>query len=89
MTLNACILIKTVPLQTDPVHEKVKSLKGVRKVFIAYGRYDMVAFIEASGYPEIRKLTSRDQLGARRQKHRDARPGLSSEYLGEYLLRVL
>jgi hypothetical protein len=58
MTLNACILIKTVPLQTDPVHQKVKSLKGVRKVFIAYGRYDMVAFIEASGYPEIRKLTS-------------------------------
>jgi uncharacterized protein with GYD domain len=58
MTLNACILIKTVPLQTDPVQKKVKSLKGVRKVFVAYGRYDMVAFIEASGYPEIRKLTS-------------------------------
>jgi uncharacterized protein with GYD domain len=58
VSLNACILIKTVPLQTDSVLEMAKSLKGVRKVFIVYGRYDMVAFAEASGYPEIRKLTS-------------------------------
>jgi DNA-binding Lrp family transcriptional regulator len=58
MTLYACILIKTVPLQTEPVLEKTRSLKGVRKAFIVYGRYDMVAFVEASGYPEIRKLTS-------------------------------
>jgi uncharacterized protein with GYD domain len=57
MTLSACILIKTVPLQTDAVLQKTKSLKGIRKVFVAYGRYDMVAFVEASGYPEIRKLT--------------------------------
>ena len=58
MTLNACILLKLVPLQTDPVLRKVKSLKGVTKVFIAYGRYDMVAFVQAGAYPEIRKLTS-------------------------------
>jgi DNA-binding Lrp family transcriptional regulator len=57
MTLNACILIKTVPLQTGSVLENTRSLKGVRKAFIVYGRYDMVAFVEASGYPEIRKLT--------------------------------
>lgn len=58
MALSACILIKTVPLQTDAVLQKTKSLKGVRKAFVAYGRYDLVAFVEASGYPEIRKLTS-------------------------------
>jgi uncharacterized protein with GYD domain len=57
VSLNACILIKTVPLQTDSVLEMARSLKGVRKVFIVYGRYDLVAFAEASGYPEIRKLT--------------------------------
>jgi hypothetical protein len=57
LTLNACVLIKTVPLQTDSVLEMARSLKGVRKVFIVYGRYDLVAFAEASGYPEIRKLT--------------------------------
>jgi DNA-binding Lrp family transcriptional regulator len=57
MTLNACILIKTMPLHTNTVLEKTRNLKGVRKVFVAYGRYDLVAFVEASGYPEIRRLT--------------------------------
>jgi uncharacterized protein with GYD domain len=57
MTLNACILIKTTPLQTDVVLEKAEKLHGVSKVFLAYGRYDLVAFAEADGYPEIRKLT--------------------------------
>jgi DNA-binding Lrp family transcriptional regulator len=57
MALSACILIKTVPLQTDAVLERTKSLKGVRKAFPAYGRYDVVAFVESSGYPEVRKLT--------------------------------
>jgi len=58
MTLNACILLKTVPLQTDNVLRKVESLKGVSKVFVAYGRYDMVAFVNAAAYPELRRLTS-------------------------------
>ena len=57
MTLNACILIKTTPVQTQEVLTKSKRLKGVRKVFIAYGRFDLVAFIEGTDYPEIRKLT--------------------------------
>lgn len=57
MTLSACILIKTTPLQAGSVLEKAKKLKGVRTVFMAYGRYDIVAFVEASGYPEIRRLT--------------------------------
>lgn len=57
MTLDACILIKTVPLEMTSVLKKTKSLKGIRKVFVVYGRYDLVAFAEASGYPEVRKLT--------------------------------
>lgn len=57
MTLNACILIKTTPLQTELVLQKTKALKGVRKVFLAYGRYDLVAFVQVNEYPEIRKLT--------------------------------
>ena len=57
MALDACILIKTVPLETASVLKKAKSLKGVRKAFVAYGRYDMVVFVNASGYPEVRKLT--------------------------------
>ena len=57
MGLNACILLKTVPLQTEAVLKKVRSLDGVKKAFVAYGRYDLIAFAEAAAYPEIRKLT--------------------------------
>lgn len=57
MALEACILLKTVPLQTDAVLKKVRSLSGVRKAFVAYGRYDIVAWVQADAYPEIRKLT--------------------------------
>jgi DNA-binding Lrp family transcriptional regulator len=57
LALEACILLKTVPLQTDDVLKKVRSLHGVHKVFVAYGRYDVVAWVRAEAYPEIRKLT--------------------------------
>ena len=57
MTLNACILIKTKPLQSSDILNEAKKLKGIRKVFIAYGRFDLVAFAEANDYPELRKLT--------------------------------
>ncbi len=58
MTLNACILIKTTPLQTEDVLSKAQKLKGMRKVFIAYGRFDLVAFVEGANYPAIRELTA-------------------------------
>ena len=57
MALNACILIKTTPIQAADVRQKTRRLKGVRKVFIAYGRFDLVAFVEAIEYPAIRRLT--------------------------------
>ena len=46
MALNACILIKTKPLQSSDILNASKKLPGVRKVFIAYGRFDLVAFAE-------------------------------------------
>ncbi len=58
MTLNACILIKTTPLQTEDVLSKAQKLKGMRKAFIAYGRFDLVAFVEGTNYPAIRELTA-------------------------------
>lgn len=57
MTLDACILIKTTPLQTEAVLQKTRTLKGVRKAFLAYGRYDLVVFVRVNEYPEIRALT--------------------------------
>jgi len=55
--LNACILIKTTPLQTDSVLQETRSLKGVRKAFVVYGRFDMIAFAETADYPGLKRLT--------------------------------
>lgn len=57
MPLNACILIKTTPLEANDVLQKSRRIKGVRKAFLGYGRYDIIAFGEAPGYPEIRKIS--------------------------------
>jgi DNA-binding Lrp family transcriptional regulator len=58
LDLNACILVKTTPIQTDEVLDKVRKISGVRKAFVTYGRYDLIAFVRAQDYSEIRKLTS-------------------------------
>ncbi len=57
LPLNACILIKTTPLEADDVLQKTRKVKGVRKAFLGYGRYDIIAFGEGPGYPEIRKIS--------------------------------
>jgi DNA-binding Lrp family transcriptional regulator len=57
MALNACILIKTTPLDAEDVLQKTRKIKGVRKAFLGYGRYDIIAFGEGPGYPEIRKIS--------------------------------
>lgn len=58
MVLNTCTLIKTKPTLTDEVLEKTRKLSDVRKAFVAYGRYDLVAFATCDDYSEIRKLSS-------------------------------
>jgi len=58
MGLNACILVKTTPTQTDEVLEAVRKIRGVRKAFVAYGRYDLVAFAHSPEYSGISKLTA-------------------------------
>jgi DNA-binding Lrp family transcriptional regulator len=57
LPLNTCILIKTTPLEAEDVLQKTRKVKGVRKAFLGYGRYDIVAFGEAPGYPEMRKIS--------------------------------
>lgn len=57
MGLNACILIKTTPLEAEDVLQKTRKTRGVRKAFLGYGRYDIIAFGEGPGYPEIRKIS--------------------------------
>ena len=45
---KACILIKTLPAASDRILENLKNTKGVTKAYTAYGRWDIVAFINAS-----------------------------------------
>ena len=44
---KACILIKTVPWVTDKILERIVKMSGVWKAYAAYGRWDIVAFIDA------------------------------------------
>jgi DNA-binding Lrp family transcriptional regulator len=57
LPLNTCVLIKTTPLEAEDVLQKTRKVKGVRKAFLGYARYDIIAFGEAPGYPEIRKIS--------------------------------
>lgn len=56
--LNACILIKVVPTKADAVLEAVKKVSGVRKAYFTYGRFDIVVFLEAEDYAELRRATT-------------------------------
>lgn len=56
--MNACILVKTTPVQTGEVLEAVTKIGGIRRAFVAYGRYDLIAFAQSPDYSGIAKLTS-------------------------------
>ena len=53
---KACVLIKTTPTASERVLENVKEMKAVTKAYTAYGRWDVVALIDAS-MEEIGKLS--------------------------------
>lgn len=44
---KACILIKTAPTATDRIIGTIGEMSGVWKAYAAYGRWDIVAFIDA------------------------------------------
>jgi len=56
--LNACILLKVVPTKADAILSAVKTIKGVRKAYFTYGRFDIAVFVEVEGYKELREITS-------------------------------
>jgi DNA-binding Lrp family transcriptional regulator len=57
LELEACALIKTIPTKTVQVARSVKKMKSVRKAYVSYGRFDIIAFIKVSSYDAVRKLT--------------------------------
>jgi uncharacterized protein with GYD domain len=56
--LNACVLLKVVPTKADVILGAVQAVKGVRKAYFAYGRFDVVVFLEVENYKHLRELTS-------------------------------
>jgi len=57
--LNACILLKVVPIQAHTILSVVKEIDGVRKAYFAHGRLDIVIFVEVADYKELRMVTSK------------------------------
>jgi len=57
--LNACILLKVVPIKAHAILSTVKEFDGVRKAYYAHGRFDIVIFVEVTDYKELRTFTSK------------------------------
>lgn len=56
--VNACILIKVVPVRLNRVIEELKKVRGVAKVYPTYGRFDIVCFVEGSTNEEIAEISA-------------------------------
>jgi DNA-binding Lrp family transcriptional regulator len=57
--LNACILVKTIPTKVYEILDSIKKIENVRKSYVVYGRFDIVAFIEAPDYATVRAITGK------------------------------
>ena len=56
--LNACVLVKTVPTKADALVSALKKMGGVKKAYLTYGRFDLVAFLQVEDYQSLRGATS-------------------------------
>ncbi|RLI34505.1 hypothetical protein DRO55_06445 [Candidatus Bathyarchaeota archaeon] len=56
--LNACVLLKVIPTKADAILEAVQGIRGVRKAYFTYGRFDIAVFVEVEDYKELRALTT-------------------------------
>lgn len=59
MMLNACILAKTMPTRAEKILKAIKEFREVRKAFLAYGRFDIVVYIDVSDYQQIRVMSGK------------------------------
>ena len=57
--LNACILLKVVPIKAHAILSAVKEISGVRKAYFTHGRFDIAIFVEVVDYKELRDVTSK------------------------------
>ena len=57
--MNACILLKIVPLKANAILSAVKEISGVRKAYFTYGRFDIAVFVDVADYKELRAVTTK------------------------------
>jgi len=55
--IQACMLIEALPGKVETVLDHIKKIESVRKAFMVFGRFDIVAFVEAQDYEAVRKLS--------------------------------
>ena len=57
--MNACILLKVVPIKAYSILSAVKNIEAVRKAYFTHGRFDIVVFIDIADYKELREVTTK------------------------------
>lgn len=57
--MQSCILIRVLPGKAAEVLEAVKKFPGIKSAYFVFGRYDIVAFAEASTYEALSALTTK------------------------------
>ena len=55
--MRACILIRAMPGKASESFKDVKKMKGIVKAFPVFGRYDIVAFVQASDFNSVLKIS--------------------------------
>ena len=51
--MQACVLIRVLPPKGPAVLDAVKKIPGVKSAYFVFGRYDIVAFVEAPSYDAV------------------------------------
>lgn len=57
--MNACILLKVVPIKAYSILSAVKNIEAVRKAYFTHGRFDIAVFIDIADYKELREVTTK------------------------------
>ena len=57
--LNACILLKIVPIKANAILFAIQTISGVRKAYFTYGRFDIAVFVDVANYKELREITTK------------------------------
>lgn len=57
--LNACILLKIIPIKANAILSAIQAISGIRKAYFTYGRFDIAVFVDVANYKELREVTTR------------------------------